>query len=235
MTAARELAYLSIEELAGNIQRKDVSPVEVTQAMLDRVEQLEPQLHAFNTVFRDEVMEAARAAEAEIQRGTYRGPLHGVPIGIKDIYECGPTTCGSQSLEQYVADKDCTSVAKLKEAGALILGKTATYEFAYGFPTKQSYYQPTHNPWNLAHDAGGSSSGTAASTAAGHGLCRYGLVYGRLYSLAGPVLWHCRTQSNLRACQSSGGVSALVEPRPYRPADSDRDRCGPHAARLCRL
>lgn len=167
MTAARELAYMSIEELAGNIQRKDISPVEVTQAMLDRVEQLEPQLRAFNTVFRDEVMEAARAAETEIQRGTYRSPLHGVPIGIKDIYECGPTTCGSQSLEHYVAEKDCTSVAKLKEAGALVLGKTATYEFAYGFPTKQSYYQPTHNPWNLAHDAGGSSSGTAASTAAG--------------------------------------------------------------------
>ncbi len=167
MTASPELVYMPISELSDKIRKKEISPVEVTQAMLSRGDELEPQLHAFNTIFRDEVLEAAHAAEAEIQRGEYRGPLHGVPIGIKDIYECGPTTCGSQSLEYYVAEKDCTSVAKLKEAGALILGKTATYEFAYGFPTNQSYYKPTHNPWNLAHDAGGSSSGTAASTAAG--------------------------------------------------------------------
>ena len=93
--------------------------------------------------------------------------MHGIPIGIKDIYECGPTTCGSESLADYVADQDCTSVAKLKQAGAIVVGKTATYEFAYGFPTTQSYFKPTRNPWSLAHDAGGSSSGTAASTAAG--------------------------------------------------------------------
>ena len=167
MTTTRELAYMPISELSGKIQKKDISPVEVTQAMLARIDELEPQLHAFNILFKDEVLAAARNAEEEIQRGDYRGPLHGVPIGIKDIYECGPTTCGSQALENYVAQKDCTSVAKLKEAGALILGKTATYEFAYGFPTNQSYYKPTHNPWNLARDAGGSSSGTAASTAAG--------------------------------------------------------------------
>ena len=167
MTPSQELAYLPIEELSGRIQKREISPVEVTEATLARIEELEPKLHAFYQVFRDEVLASARSAEAEIGRGTYRGPLHGIPIGIKDIYECGPTTCGSQSLEKYVAKSDCTAVAKLKEAGALILGKTATYEFAYGFPTKQSHYPPTHNPWNLAHDAGGSSSGTAASTAAG--------------------------------------------------------------------
>ena len=172
MTALRELVYMPISELSEKIQKKAISPVEVTQAMLSRGDELEPQLHAFNTIFRDEVLEAAHAAEAEIQRGEYRGPLHGVPIGIKDIYECGPTTCGSQSLEHYVAEKDCTSVAKLKEAGALILGKTATYEFAYGFPTNQSYYKPTHNPWNLAHDAGGSSSLAAGGLPAAAGGAR---------------------------------------------------------------
>ena len=107
MTASRELAYMPIEELSGKIQKKEISPVEVTQAALTRVEELEPKLHAFYTVFNDGVLEAARAAEAEIQRGAYRSPLHGIPIGIKDIYECGPTTCGSQSLEKYVAEKDC--------------------------------------------------------------------------------------------------------------------------------
>jgi aspartyl-tRNA(Asn)/glutamyl-tRNA(Gln) amidotransferase subunit A len=167
MSTAQDLAYLSISELSDRIRNKDISPVEVVQATLARIDQLEPQLNAFNTVFADQAVAEARQAEADIGRGDYRGPLHGIPIGIKDIYECGPTTCGSESLADYVADQDCTSVAKLKQAGAIVVGKTATYEFAYGFPTTQSYFKPTRNPWSLAHDAGGSSSGTASSTAAG--------------------------------------------------------------------
>ena len=167
MSTAQDLAYLSISELSDRIRNKDISPVEVVQAALARIDQLEPQLNAFNTVFADQAVAEARQAEADIGRGDYRGPLHGIPIGIKDIYECGPTTCGSESLADYVADQDCTSVAKLKQAGAIVVGKTATYEFAYGFPTTQSYFKPTRNPWSLAHDAGGSSSGTASSTAAG--------------------------------------------------------------------
>ena len=167
MSAAHDLVYVSIAELSDRIRNKDISPVEVVQATLDRIDRLEPQLNAYNTVFADQAVAEARQAEADIGRGSYRGPLHGIPIGIKDIYECGPTTCGSESLADYVADQDCTSVAKLKQAGAIVVGKTATYEFAYGFPTTQSYFKPTRNPWSLAHDAGGSSSGTAASTAAG--------------------------------------------------------------------
>ena len=167
MSADHDLAYVSIAELSDRIRNKDISPVEVVQATLERIDRLEPQLNAFNTVFADQALAEARQAEADIGRGTYRGPLHGIPIGIKDIYECGPTTCGSESLADYVADQDCTSVAKLKQAGAIVVGKTATYEFAYGFPTTQSYFKPTRNPWSLAHDAGGSSSGTASSTAAG--------------------------------------------------------------------
>ncbi len=178
MISISELAYMPISELADHIQNKSISPVEATRVMLERVETLEPQLHAFQTVFTDDVLAAAKQAEAEIQRGDYRGPLHGVPIGIKDTYECGPTTCGSQSLEHYVAEQDCTSVAKLKDAGALVLGKTAAWEFGFGMPTRQSYYQPSHNPWNLAHDAGGSSSGTAASTAAGMAYAGMGTCTG---------------------------------------------------------
>ena len=167
MSAAHDLVYVSIAELSDRIRNKDISPVEVVRATLDRIDRLEPQLNAYNTVFADQAVAEARQAEADIGRGAYRGPLHGIPIGIKDIYECGPTTCGSESLADYVADQDCTSVAKLKQAGAIVVGKTATYEFAYGFPTTQSYFKPTRNPWSLDHDAGGSSSGTAASTAAG--------------------------------------------------------------------
>ena len=167
MSADHDLVYVSIAELSDRIRTKDISPVEVVRATLDRIDRLEPQLNAYNTVFADQALAEARQAEADIGRGDYRGPLHGIPIGIKDIYECGPTTCGSESLADYVADQDCTSVAKLKQAGAIVVGKTATYEFAYGFPTTQSYFKPTRNPWSLDHDAGGSSSGTAASTAAG--------------------------------------------------------------------
>lgn len=167
MSTDHDLVYVSIAELSDRIRNKDISPVEVVRATLDRIDRLEPQLNAYNTVFADQAVAEARQAEADIGRGDYRGPLHGIPIGIKDIYECGPTTCGSESLADYVADQDCTSVAKLKQAGAIVVGKTATYEFAYGFPTTQSYFKPTRNPWSLDHDAGGSSSGTAASTAAG--------------------------------------------------------------------
>ena len=167
MSTDHDLVYVSIAELSDRIRTKDISPVEVVRATLDRIDRLEPQLNAYNTVFADQAVAEARQAEADIGRGDYRSPLHGIPIGIKDIYECGPTTCGSESLADYVADQDCTSVAKLKQAGAIVVGKTATYEFAYGFPTTQSYFKPTRNPWSLDRDAGGSSSGTAASTAAG--------------------------------------------------------------------
>ncbi|MGE0825261.1 MAG: amidase [Candidatus Binatia bacterium] len=167
MTLPREIAYAPIAEVAEKVKNKEISPVELTELMLERISDIDPKLHAYYTVFTDEVRAAARQAETKIQRGQYQGPLHGIPIGIKDIYESGRTTCGSKPLEQYVAANDCTSVKKLKDAGALVLGKTATYEFAYGFPTTKSYFGPTRNPWNLDHDAGGSSSGTAASTAAG--------------------------------------------------------------------
>ena len=167
MSADHDLVYVSIAELSDRIRNKDISPVEVVQATLDRIDRLEPQLNAYNTVFADQALAEARQAEADIGRGAYRGPLHGIPIGIKDIYECGPTTCGSESLADYVADQDCTSVAKLNRPGRLWSAKPRPMSLPTAFPTTQSYFKPTRNPWSLAHDAGGSSSGTAASTAAG--------------------------------------------------------------------
>ena len=102
MSADHDLVYVSIAELSDRIRTKDISPVEVVRATLDRIDRLEPQLNAYNTVFADQAVAEARQAEADIGRGDYRGPLHGIPIGIKDIYECGPTTCGSESLADYV-------------------------------------------------------------------------------------------------------------------------------------
>jgi aspartyl-tRNA(Asn)/glutamyl-tRNA(Gln) amidotransferase subunit A len=167
MTNGDELAYMPIAELAPRLKRKEVSPVEVAKAILARIEKLNPALNAYYTVYTDELRTAARNAEQEIARGNYRGPLHGIPVGIKDIYEYGRTTCGSKPLENYVAQKQASSVGKLIANGALISGKTATYEFAFGFPTNKSYFKPTRNPWNQAYDSGGSSSGTASSVAAG--------------------------------------------------------------------
>ena len=203
MTAAQELAYMSIEELAGKIQRRDVSPVEVTQAMLDRVEQLEPQIHAFNTVFKDEVVKAARAAESEIQRGAYRGPLHGVPIGIKDIYECGPTTCGSQSLEHYVAEKDCTSVAKLKEAGALVLGKTATMSLPMVFPPNSPITSQPIIPGTLSM----MPAGRAAAP-----------------QLLPRLVWPTPVWDRVRAVQSAGRRSAAALSDSRRPMGGSVER-----------
>src|SRR5262245_21579780 len=120
MSGEQDLTYATIAEVADRIKRKEVSPVELTEFELSRIEELDPKINSFYTVFEDEVRAAARNAEAEIRRGEYRGPLHGIPIGIKDIYECGPTTCGSKPLANYVASSDCTAVSKLKNAGALI-------------------------------------------------------------------------------------------------------------------
>src|SRR5690242_3306378 len=176
--SAQELAFAPISVVAESIRRKNLSPVELLHASLARIEALDSKLSSFYTLFRDDALAAARAAEAEISRGQYRGPLHGIPIGIKDIYECGPTTCGSKSLKDYVAAEDCTTVRRLKQSGALVVGKNATYEFAYGFPTTKSYFKPARNPWNLAYDAGGSSSGSGSSVSAG-------LVYASMGSCTG--------------------------------------------------
>jgi aspartyl-tRNA(Asn)/glutamyl-tRNA(Gln) amidotransferase subunit A len=178
MSAEQDLAYASIASVAELVRRKEISPVELTERTLARIEAIDPKINSFYTVFREEAVAAARNAEAEIRQGQYRGPLHGIPIGIKDIYQCGPTTCGSKTLKDYVAPADCTAVAKLKQAGAMVLGKNATYEFAYGFPTLKSYYKPARNPWNLAYDPGGSSSGSGASVAAGMAYASMGSCTG---------------------------------------------------------
>lgn len=164
---SRDLAYASIDDVSKLIERRELSPVEVLDNTLARIDELEDTINAYIHVFADEARAQAQAAEAEIKSGAYRGPLHGIPVCVKDIYESGPTTCGSRSLLGYEAPEDCPSVANLKVAGAIVIGKTETYEFAYGFPTNASHFKPTHNPWNLDHECGGSSSGTGGAVAAG--------------------------------------------------------------------
>jgi len=169
ITTGTDPHFLSIAEASALIQQRKLSPVELTQAFLDRIAALDDQLHAYITVTADQAMNQARAAEAEIAAGTYKGPLHGIPVALKDIYCTNGirTTCHSRTREDYVPDFDATTVTKLYEHGAVLLGKLSTHEFAHGGPSFDLPWPAARNPWNQAHVTGGSSSGSGAAVAAG--------------------------------------------------------------------
>jgi aspartyl-tRNA(Asn)/glutamyl-tRNA(Gln) amidotransferase subunit A len=163
-----ELHDLTLAEAARLIAVRKLSPVEYTESLLARTEALEPQLNAFITRTQDVAMAAARSAEAEIMRGNLRGPLHGIPFALKDIYDtAGILTSGhSRTCIDRIPDKDATTVARLKAAGAVLTGKLATHEFAHGGPSFDLPWPPARNPWNTARFTGGSSSGSGAALAA---------------------------------------------------------------------
>jgi aspartyl-tRNA(Asn)/glutamyl-tRNA(Gln) amidotransferase subunit A len=161
----------TIVELAPRLRRKEVSPLELTRACLDRIEKLNPALNAFITLTADAALAEARAAEIEISRGEWRGPLHGIPFAIKDLIDTAGTrtTAASALYQNRVPTEDAEVVRRLRRAGAVILGKNNLHEFAYGGSSLVSFFGDIHNPWNTAHIAGGSSGGSAAAVAAG--LC----------------------------------------------------------------
>src|SRR5262249_50510979 len=161
--------HLTIAEAARLIQHKELSPVELVDSRLDRISRLDDRLHCFIRVLADEARRDARPAEQEIAGGRWRGPLHGIPIGLKDIYETAgiATTGHSKVMQDHVPLTDAVSVTKLRDAGAIIVGKLATHEFALGGPSFDLPWPPARNPWNTGHFTGGSSSGTGASVAAG--------------------------------------------------------------------
>lgn len=152
---------LTLTAAAEQLRTRQLSPVELVHSCLQRIDQLESRLQAWVTIDRESALAAARRCEDEIQRGQYRGPLHGIPIGIKDIFHTAglKTTAGSPIHADFVPDSDAGAVRRLREAGAIILGKAQTTEFAALAPS------PTQNPWNLEHTPGGSSSGSAAAVA----------------------------------------------------------------------
>ncbi len=163
-----DLLQLTISELAPRIQAKEVSPVELTEAALARAERLQSSLNTFITITYDEARRQAKEQEAALMRGEYRGPLHGVPIGIKDNIDTAGirTTVGSKALANQVPDEDALVVTRCKEAGAIILGKENLEEFAAGSTSNNLHYGAVHNPWNLDHIPGGSSGGGGANVAA---------------------------------------------------------------------
>lgn len=171
-TSARDdLAWLSLREASELVRSRKVSPVDLTGACLARIERLNPGLNAFITVTAPSAMAEARAAEAEIVKGMWRGPLHGIPIALKDLVDTAGvrTTAASAVFADRVPKEDAEVVRRLKAAGAVSLGKLNMHEFAYGDSSAPSHYGPVRNPWDTARVPGGSSGGSAAAVAAG--LC----------------------------------------------------------------
>lgn len=164
-----ELAFLSLEEAAKLLRARQLSPVELADAALDRIAALNPALNAFITVIADRARHQARAAEREIARGRWKGPLHGIPISLKDnIWTRGVrTTAGSKILSDFVPTIDADVAARLADAGAILAGKTNLHEFAYGITSNNPHFGPVRNPWDPERIPGGSSGGSAAAVAAG--------------------------------------------------------------------
>jgi aspartyl-tRNA(Asn)/glutamyl-tRNA(Gln) amidotransferase subunit A len=175
MRSTEALCYRSVHALSSDLERREISPVGLVRAYLGRIEELNPRLSAYLTVTADLALEDAKRAEAEIAAGRRRGPLHGIPFGVKDIFETAGvrTTHGSSFFPDFVPKQDAEAVRRLREAGAIMLGKTLTHEFAAATTTINPHYGTAHNPWDVERITGGSSGGSAAAVAAG--LCAFAL------------------------------------------------------------
>lgn len=182
-----ELPFLTVAELASLIESREVSPVEVTQAYLDRIDALDFKFNAFLAISRQEALQAARDAEESIARGEYRGPMHGMPVAVKDQFwtEGIRTTGGARILADFIPEEDATVIANLKRAGAVLLGKTNMTEFAMGAGFER--FSPPRNPWQLDRRTGGSSGGSGAATAAF--LCATSLGEDTGGSIRFPATW----------------------------------------------
>ncbi len=180
-----DIPFLSALELAELIKSRQLSPVDATEAFLSRIDQLDSQLNAYITVCREEALAAARQAEADIAAGNYRGPMHGIPVAVKDqmLTQGVLTTNGSSILKDFIPDEDATVIAKLKASGAVLLGKLNMSEFASGDAFHHPYGRP-RNPWDVSRNPGTSSSGSGAATAAG--LCATSLGEDTGGSIRGP-------------------------------------------------
>ena len=160
---------IGIAEASELLRRKQISALDITTSCLQRIEELNPTLNAFITVMHESALAQARQADEEIHAGNWRGPLHGIPIGLKDLFDTAgvKTTCGSALFADRVPTEDAEVVRRLKHAGAVLIGKQNMQEFAYGGTSTSSYFGPVHNPWDMERIAGGSSGGSAAAVATG--------------------------------------------------------------------
>ena len=174
--ASDDLTRLLVSRLSALIERREVSPVEVTEAYLRHIDETEPRLNAFITRMDDRATESARHAEAEIMRGGYRGPLHGVPVGLKDLFHTRGvrTTSGSAIDRDFVPDEDSAVTERFAAAGAIVVGKLHMTELAFDGTSLNRHYGPARNPWDTERMAGGSSSGSGVAVAAGQAALAVG-------------------------------------------------------------
>lgn len=214
-----ELTALSMTDVASLIEQREVSPVAVVEASLAAIARHDDTLNAFRLVLHEESMAAAREAEAEIVNGNYRGPLHGIPVAVKDLMDLAGTTtpAGSTVLASSIATEDSVVVRKLKDAGAIIIGKTHMPEFAYAPSSHNEHYGPVRNPWALDYDTGGSSSGSGSAVAAG-------MVYGATGSDTGGSIRIPAALCGLVGIKATFGV---VSARGAVPLSWSLDHIGP--------
>src|ERR1039458_7576175 len=212
----------SIAELAPLLRRREISPVEITRDCLARIERLNPSLNAFITVITESALAEARQAEVEIGRGEWRGALHGVPVALKDLIDTAGvrTTAASALYKDRGPGEDADVVRRLRQAGAVIVGKNNLHEFAYGGSSLVSYFGDVHNPWDVGRIAGGSSGGSAAAVVAG-------LAYAALGTdTAGSI----REPAALCGCVGLKPTYGRVSVRGVIPLSPSLDHVGPLAA-----
>ncbi|RYE54493.1 MAG: amidase, partial [Rhizobiaceae bacterium] len=216
-----DVGLLSLAELSRRLRSRDLSPVELTQRYLDRIAEFDGRLHSFNSVRAEGALEDAARAEREILTGQWLGPLHGVPIGIKDLIDVAglPTTAQAAHRRDAIAHEDAGVVKALRQAGAIILGKQATAEYAMSGTSFDLPWPPTRNPWNLEMDPSSSSSGSAVSVAAG--LCAGSVGTETASSIRDPAAW----------CGVAGmkPTNRLVSRRGVLPLSPSMDCVGPLA------
>jgi aspartyl-tRNA(Asn)/glutamyl-tRNA(Gln) amidotransferase subunit A len=212
-------SFASISDLAQRLRSREISPVEITQASLHDIERLNPALNAFITVMTESALASARVAEAEILRGHWLGPLHGIPVALKDLIDTAGvrTTAASAVHEHRVPCEDAEVVRRLRQAGAIILGKNNLHEFAYGGSSLVSYFGAVHNPWDLGRIAGGSSGGSAAAVAARVTLAAIGT------DTAGSI----REPAALCGCVGLKPTYGRVSSRGVIPLSTSLDHVGP--------
>ncbi len=216
-----DLTRLSIGEAGRRIAARELSPVELTRAYLDRNERLDPRVNSYVTVTADRALEQARALEAELARGQNRGPLHGIPIGLKDNIDTAGilTTAASAVYADRIPGADAACVRKRRDAGAVFLGKLNMHEFAYGGTSAVTHYGPVHNPWNLDVNPGGASGGSAAAVAAR--LCAAALGTDTAASVRYPAA--CCGVAGLKATHGLASIRGIV------PLSELHDHVGPLA------
>src|SRR6476659_5437962 len=256
--------YLNISAVQRSIYDRKISPVELVEICLKRIADLNPHLNAFITVLAHEAIEQAKQFELEIKAGTWRGPLHGIPLGVKDFYDTAgvKTTAACHPFRTRVPGTDAVSVAKLKNAGAIIIGKTNMHALGMGTTGLESYFGPVKNPWNADYIPGGSSSGSAVAVATGMcyatldpdaiGSCRlpaaccgvvgfkgtYGLLSteGILAGEAPPdevIVWFSHPGvTTRRLADTALVVAALHEPDALSSADFARQLNAPRSLRV---